>query len=88
VCSRGLESVVPVGPFQLGIFYGSMVHRIIESQDDLGWKGPQRSCSSDPPAVGRVLLCFMWKGAYVAVFFTGQPLSHWCWLKQGFDTGE
>ena len=29
-------------------------HRIIESQNGLGWKGPQRSPSFNPPATGRV----------------------------------
>jgi len=28
-------------------------HRIIESQNGLGWKGPYRSPSSNPPAMGR-----------------------------------
>ena len=38
------------------VYVSTLVHThliIIESQNGLGWKGPQRSSNSNPPAAGR-----------------------------------
>jgi len=33
--------------------HGGGIHRIVESQNGLGWKGPYRSSGSNPPAMSR-----------------------------------